>query len=267
MHTPQPLRTCAFRRLIACAAAAWLGLAAGAASAQTLKVLTAGAFKQVVVALLPALEAKTGMKIEVSNDTAGALARKVRAGEPFDVLVLPPGGLAPLGQEGHVNAASIRPVARVGIGVAVKAGSPRPALETVEQFKQAVLQARRVAYIDPAAGGSSGIYLSGLFDRLGVAAEVRAKAVLVPGGLVAERLVSGEADLAIHQISEILPVQGADLVGPLPESIQNYTTYAAGVAAKSRSPELEAAARALVQALAGAEAAQVIRAKGMMPAP
>jgi molybdate transport system substrate-binding protein len=261
MNAPITLRTRVFHGALVALAA--LGIAAPA-SAQTLKVLTAGAFKQVVVALVPSLEAKTGMKVEVDNDTAGALVRKVQAGEPFDVLVLPPGGLASLGKEGLVDPGSIKPVARVGIGVAVKAGSSRPALETVEQFKEAVLRARKVAYIDPASGGSSGIYLSGLFERLGIAADVRAKAVLVPGGLVAERLVSGEADLAIHQVSEILPVRGVDLVGPLPEGIQNYTTYAAGVSAKSRYAP---AARLLLQTLTAPEAVEVIRAKGMTPAP
>ena len=102
-----------------------------------------------------------------------------------------------------------------------------------------------------------------MFERLGIAADVRAKAVLVPGGLVAERLVSGEADLAIHQVSEILPVRGVELVGPLPEGIQNYTTYAAGVSAKTR---FAPAARVLLQALTAPEAVDVIRAKGMTPA-
>jgi len=126
-----------------------------------------------------------------------------------------------------------------------------------------VLAARKVAYIDPAAGGSSGIYLDGLFQRLGLAEAVRAKAVLVPGGLVADKLVSGEADLAIHQISEILPVRGAQLVGPLPEAIQNYTTYAGAVSAGSRHPD---AAQAFLLTLSGADAAQTVRAKGMLPA-
>lgn len=207
MNAPITLRTRVFH--LALIAVAGLGIAAPA-SAQTLKVLTAGAFKQVVVALVPALEAKTGMKIEVDNDTAGALVRKVQAGEPFDVLVLPPNGLATLGKEGLVDAGNIQPVARVGIGVAVKAGSPRPALATVEHFKEAVLRARKVAYIDPASGGSSGA------------------------------------------------------VGPLPEGIQNYTTYAAGVSAKSRCA---AAARVLLQTLTSPEAVEVIRAKGMTAAP
>lgn len=250
-------------RLLCAAVLVSLGIAAPAAAQTTLKILTAGAFKQVVVALLPTIEAKTGLKVEVDNDTAGALVKKVEAGASFDVLVLPPNGLAALGKGGFVEADTIRPVARVGIGVAVKAGDPRPPMETVDHFKDAVQKARRVAYIDPAAGGSSGIYLDGLFQRLGIAADVRAKAVLVPGGLVAEKLVAGEADLALHQVSEILPVRGATLVGPLPEGIQNYTTYAAGVSTKSRSA---AAARAVLDVLTSPDAMSVLQAKGMTPA-
>jgi len=239
-----------------------LALTATLAQADTIKVLTTGAFKQVVVALVPAFEARTGHKVEVQNDTAGALARRIQGGESFDVLVLTPAGLKTLAAEGKVTAESVAPLAKVAIGVAVKAGAPRPALASVEDFKQAVLAARKVAYIDPAAGGSSGIYLDGLFQRMGIAEAVRAKAVLVPGGLVADKLVSGEADLAIHQISEILPVQGAQLVGPLPEAIQNYTTYAGAVSSSSSHPP---AALAFLANLTGTEAAQTIRAKGMQP--
>lgn len=241
-----------------------LALTATLALADTIKVLTTGAFKQVVVALVPAFEARTGHKVEVQNDTAGALARRIQGGESFDVLVLTPAGLKTLAAEGKVTAESVAPLAKVAIGVAVKAGAPQPAMASVEDFKQAVLAARKVAYIDPAAGGSSGIYLDGLFQRMGIAEAVRAKAVLVPGGLVADRLVSGEADLAIHQISEILPVAGAQLVAPLPEAIQNYTTYAGAVSVRSSHPQ---AAQAFLTALSGAEAAQTIRAKGMQAVP
>lgn len=239
-----------------------LALTATLARADTIKVLTTGAFKQVVVALVPAFETRSGHKVEVQNDTAGALARRIAAGESFDVLVLTPAGLKTLATEGKVTVDSVAPLARVAIGVAVKAGAAQPAMASVEDFKQAVLAARKVAYIDPAAGGSSGIYLDGLFQRMGIAEAVRAKAVLVPGGLVAEKLVSGEADLAIHQISEILPVSGAQLVAPLPEAIQNYTTYAGAVSARSSHPQ---AAQAFLATLSGTEAAQTIRAKGMLP--
>ncbi|MGI4777608.1 MAG: substrate-binding domain-containing protein [Janthinobacterium lividum] len=238
-------------------------LSAAAAHADTLKVLTAGAFKQVVVAIAPAFESRTGHKLDIQNDTAGALLRRVGAGESFDVLMLTPAALQTLAAAGRVVPDSVTPLATVGIGVAVKAGSPKPRLDTVADFRQALLDARKVAYIDPAAGGSSGIYVDGLFQRLGIADAIRAKAVLVPGGLVAERLVTGEADLAVHQISEILPVAGVELVGPLPAEIQNETTYAGAIAGDTAHA---ATARSLLAAMAGPEAAGVLASKGMKPA-
>ena len=116
------------------------------------------------------------------------------------------------------------------MGVAVKEGAARPDIGTVEAFKRALIAAKSVAYIDPKAGGSSGIYFDKLLDRLGIGNEVRAKAKLKQGGYVAELVVSGEAEIALHQISEIVPVKGAVLVGPLPAEVQNTTVYAAGSA-------------------------------------
>ena len=251
------------RRLAALALLPAALLAASAAQADTIKVLTSGAFKQVVLALVPGFEARTGHKVEVQNDTAGALSKRIEGGEAFDVVVLTPAGLKPFAADGKVVADSVAPLARVAIGVAVPAGAPKPAIATVDEFKAALLAARKVAYIDPASGGSSGIYLDGLFQRIGIADAVHAKAVLVQGGYVAEKLPSGEADLAVHQISEILPVKGVDLVGPLPEAVQNYTTYAGAVGGHTTHPQ---AARAFLAALHGPEAAETLRTKGMDPA-
>jgi len=232
-------------------------------SAAEIKVLVAGAYKGVLVALQPAFEQKTGHKLVVDNGTAGQLAKRVNDGEAFDVVVVPTGGMKELVAAGKVAADSVADVARVGIGVAVKAGSPAPNIGSVDAFKQALLAARNVAYIDPAAGGSSGIYLDKLFERMDIAAQVRAKAVLVPGGYVAERVVSGEADLGIHQISEILAVPGATLVGPLPAEIQNFTVYAVGIASKSGQAEI---ARSLVGMLRDDAATAVLAQRGMEPA-
>lgn len=238
-----------------------LSVVPAAAQAATIKLLTGGAFKQVVLALVPGFQARTGHKVDVQNDTAGALQKRIAGGEAFDLAVITPPVLQALAAQGHVVAASIVPLAKVAIGVAVKSGAPAPAIATVDEFKQAVLDARKVAYVDPAAGGSSGIYLDGLFQRMGIADQVRAKAVLVPGGLVADRLVTGEADLAIHQISEIIPVKGVTLVGPLPEAVQNYTTYAGALSSRAANGE---AARALLATLTSPEAAEILRSKGMM---
>ena len=251
------------RRLAPCLYLATLAVVPPAAGAATIKVLTGGAFKQVIVALVPGFEARTGHKVEVQNDTAGALQKRIAGGEAFDLAVITPAVLQALATQGHVVSGSIVPLAKVAIGVAVKTGAPSPAIGTVDQFKQAVLDARKVAYVDPAAGGSSGIYLDGLFQRMGIADQVKAKAVLVPGGLVADRLVTGEADLAIHQISEIIPVKGVTLVGPLPEAIQNYTTYAGALSSRAAQAD---AARALLATLSSPEAAEILRVKGMMPA-
>ena len=237
----------------------------GAASAADIKVLTAGAYKPVVLALQADFEARTGHRLKVENDTAGALQRRVAAGEAFDVLVITPAALAQLVQAGKVEdgsktAGATRSLARVAIGVAVKNGATAPDISTVSAFQNALLSARAVAYIDPAAGGSSGIYMSQLFEKWGLADRIKAKAVLVPGGLVAQRVVDGQADIAIHQISEILAVPGATLVGPIPAEIQNYTVYAGGVSAAAADP---AAARALLDLLAGQAAAAVLKSKGM----
>ena len=232
------------------------------AHADTVKVLTSGAYKPVVLALVPGFEARTGHTVVVSNDTAGALARRVQGGEIFDLLVLTPAGLQPFVADGKVAADSVKPLARVAIGVAIPAGAPPIEVGTVEQFRQALLRARRVAYIDPAAGGSSGIYLDGLFQRMGIAEHVRAKAVLVNGGLVAQKLVTGEADLAVHQISEILPVAGAEFVGPIPEAVQNYTTYAGALSARALHAE---AGQAFLDLLAGEAGRAQLAWRGMYP--
>ena len=256
------MTTC-FTRALAATGFAFLSqvLFISSAPAETLKVLTTGAFKQVVVAVAADYEKRTGHKIDIQNDTAGAVTKRVTAGEAFDVLVLTPAGLKTLGSSGNIDASSILPLAKVAIGVAVKQGASLPALKTVEDFQAAVRNARKVAIINPASGGSSGIYLEGLFQRMGMADEVKAKAVLVNGGLVAEKIVTGEADLAIHQISEILPVAGVTLVGPLPEAIQNFTAYAGAGNANTSKKEL---ANAFLQLFVSNQGKSIIREKGMM---
>lgn len=236
-----------------------LALCTGAFAAD-LKVLTAGAFKPVVVALAPVFEQRTGHKLSIDNDTAGALQKRIAGGEAFDLVVLTPAAIEQLAAAGQVSAGSAVRLARVAIGVAVKQGAPVPDISSVAAFRQALLDARAVAYIDPAAGGSSGVYLSQLFVKMGIAPQIQAKAVLVPGGLVAQRLVSGEADLAVHQVSEILAVPGATLVGPIPPEVQNYTVYAGAVGAAARDA---AAAQAFLALLGSAEARAVLAQKGM----
>lgn len=230
------------------------------AIAADLKVLTAGAFKPVVTAVVADFEKQSGHKVTVENDTAGALLRRIGGGEAFDLVVLTPGALDELTKAGKIAPGSATKLARVAIGVAVKRGAPLPDIGTVAAFQNTLLSARAVAYIDPAAGGSSGIYLSQLFEKMGIADRIKPKAVLVPGGLVAQRLVTDQADIAIHQISEILAVPGAVLVGPIPVEIQNYTVYAGALSADGKSLD---AARALLAALRSASAREIMTAKGL----
>jgi molybdate transport system substrate-binding protein len=247
------------RLLLSCLLPA-LQLASSSASAAEIKVLTAGAFKPVVIALAPEFEQQTGHKLKVENDTAGALTKRISEGEQFDVAILTPAALEQFVKSGKIADGSVQRLARVAIGVAIKTGAAAPDISSVAAFKKTLLDARAVAYIDPAAGGSSGIYLSKLFEQMGIAAQIKPKAVLVPGGLVAERVVNGEADIGIHQISEIIAVPGATLVGPIPAEIQNYTVYAGGVGTQ---PVDAAAARAFVQALSGERGKAILKAKGM----
>ncbi|MGH6663500.1 MAG: molybdate ABC transporter substrate-binding protein, partial [Pseudolabrys sp.] len=198
-------------------AAVALSLALPAANAAEVKVLTAGAFKQVVLALVPNYERQTGNHVTVDNDTTGGLKKRIEGGEAFDIVVVTPAVVDELIASGKVAAGSRVNLASVGVGVVVKAGAPKPDIGTVEKFKQALLKARSVAYIDPASGGSSGIYIDKLLQKLGIADQIRPKAKLKKGGLVAELVANGEAELGLHQISEIVPVKGVTLVGPLPK--------------------------------------------------
>ena len=233
-----------------------------AAGATELKLLTAGAFKSTVMALLPEYERTSGNKVLVENDTAGALMKRIKAGESFDVVVMTPEGIDQLTGEGKVISGSRTNLARVGVGVMVKTGANKPDISTVEAFKKAVLEAKSISFIDPASGGSSGIYVEKLLERLGISDQVRPKEKLKQGGSVADYVESGQAELGIQQISEILPHAGVTLVGPLPKEIQNYTVYAAGIGTGTQESD---AAKALIASLVSPSAQALFKSKGMEP--
>jgi molybdate transport system substrate-binding protein len=234
------------------------------ADAAEIKVVSGGAFKQVLGALAALYEKEAGNTLTIGYQTVGQHLALIRDGkETFDVAVLTPEAIDGLAKDGKIVSGTRADLAKTGVGVVVKKGAPVPDIGTVEAFKQTLLAAKSVAFIDPKAGGSSGIYVERLLERLGIAAQVNAKAVLVQGGAVAEHVADGEAEIGIHQISEILPVAGATLVGPLPADIQNFTIYAAGVGTAAQNG---AEAAALVRFLSGPHALPIIKAKGMEPA-
>jgi len=234
------------------------------ANAAKIEVISGGAFKQVLNALVARYQTDSGNTVNVTYRTVGQHLKLIKDGEEsFDVAILTPEAIVGLAKDGKVVCGSGADLARTGVGVVVKEGAPLPDIGTVEALKQALLAAKSVAYIDPKAGGSSGIYVGKLIERLGIADAVNAKAVLVQGGDVASHVVDGEAEIGIHQISEILAVKGAILVGPLPAEIQNFTVYSAGVSATAKDG---ATASEFVKFLAGSHALPIIKAKGMEPA-
>ena len=237
-----------------------VGVAVRPADAAEIKVLSAGAMRGVVDALLPEFEKQTGHKVTVDNATAGVLAQRIEDGEPFDVAVITAVVVDSLAGRGKIANDSRVALAKVGMGVAVKAGAPLPDIKTVDAFKRTLLEAKSVAYINPKAGGTTGVFFERLIDKLGIGSEVRAKAKLKDGGYVADLVASGEAEVGVHVISEIVPVKGAVLVGPLPPEIQTTTTYVGGVSTASANAE---AAKALIQFIAGPASVPVLQAKGM----
>jgi molybdate transport system substrate-binding protein len=245
-------------RISTLAAAALLVFSVGAHAAEV-RVLSAGAMRAVVEALKPQFEKQTGHTLSIDKDTAGGLAKRIGGGEAFDATIITPKVIDDLIAQGKIAAGSRKDVAKVGMGVAIKEGAARPDISTTEAFKATLLAAKSIAYIDPKAGGSSGIYFDKLLERLGIADQIQPKAKLKQGGYVAEMVAAGEVELAVHQISEIVPVKGVTLVGPLPADVQNITVYAAGLAP---APRDAAAAKAFLELLTGSEAAAILKAQG-----
>jgi molybdate transport system substrate-binding protein len=233
-----------------------------AATAAEVRVLTAGAMKEAILAVVPDFERATGHKVVLDTDTAGALSRRIEGGEAVDLAVVTASVI-----DGLIGKGKLAPgrtdLATVGIGVVVKEGAPLPDISSADAFKRLLLAAKSIAQVDPASGGTSGIYLAGLYERLGIADQIKPKLVLVHGGSSALLVAKGEAEIAIQQISEIIAVPGVRFAGPLPTEIQDTTTYSAALGAHAKERD---AASALIALLRGAQAASVLRSKGMKPA-
>lgn len=197
--------------------------------AQELRVLSGGAAKSLVE---PLAKSFPQAKVEVRYQPMGPLAESLAQGAEVDLVVVTEEALPRLERANLVKRGA-KPIARVGIGVAVNEKAPTPDISTVEAFRRTLLAAKSVVYIDPKVG-TSGKHVAQVLERLGIAAEVNAKARLGQGGYIVEPVGRGEVELGIHQISEILPVKGVKLAGPLPPELQKYTTYVAAPVAQSR---------------------------------
>ncbi|KMO36165.1 ABC transporter substrate-binding protein [Methylobacterium tarhaniae] len=241
-----------------------LPLLAGAASATELRVVSSGGFAAAYRALAPDFERRTGDKLATEwgpsmGHTPQAVPARLARGEPIDVVVMVDYALDDLIKQGKVEADSRTPLARSGIAVAVRAGTPKPDIATVEGLRKTLLAAKSIAYSDSA----SGVYIEReMFKRLGIADEVKDKARMIPAEPVAAVVARGEAEIGFQQLSELKPVPGIEIVGLLPQEVQLYTVFSAGIVAGSREKE---AARALVRFLASPEAAPAVRESGMEP--
>ncbi len=235
---------------------------AGTAHGGELKVLTSVAMKGVLEQLAPELRRETGCGLSMSYGPGGVVLRRVRAGDPSDVVIAPPEVVEALIGEERIVAGSQRLIARSVIGVAVRSGAVKPGIGTVDEFKQALLRARSVAYTDPATGAASGVHFAGILDRFGIANEINAKAKFGDGGPVAEYVARGEAELAVQQLCEHMLVKGVDIVGPLPAELQKVTTFAAAVAAAAAHPRQ---ASALIDLLLAAHVQAAMPTHGLEP--
>jgi molybdate transport system substrate-binding protein len=223
---------------------------------QTVRVLSTLALKGAVFRLAGRYEAAKAVRIDADFAPTVGLLPRLRGGERADIVILTREGLDELAAEGNVVAASVVDLARSYVGIAVRAGAPHPDIATEAAFSANLLAARSVAY---SKIGASGIYFAGLIERLGIAAEINAKATIT-SGFTAERLVSGEADLAVQQISELKQVEGIEVVGPIPLSLQTPAVFSAGRMAASQQA---AQADALLRYLASPEVAPVLIETGL----
>jgi molybdate transport system substrate-binding protein len=240
-------------RTIALATTA-LALAFGStAHAAEIKVLSTNALKSVLLDLGPKFEKSSGDKLAITWGTAAELTKEIMKGAAVDVAVITDAGVAGLIKDGKL--ASSTPLARSGIAVAVKKGAPKPKLGSADDFKAMLLSAKSIAYVET---GASGIYLKGVFDRLGVAGAIKDKLKSVKAA--GEAVANGEAEIGFTQVSEILPFEGADVGGMLPPDVQSFTSFSLGVESKDSKPAAE-----FVKFLKTPEATAVIKAKGLEP--
>jgi molybdate transport system substrate-binding protein len=224
-----------------------------------LRVLSTLALKGAVHGLADRYQAAGGARINAEFAPTLALLQRLRAGEAADVVILTREGLDEITREGRVVAESCVDLARSYVGLAVKAGAAHPDIATEASLRAALLGARSVAY---SRLGASGILFAKLIEQLGIASDINARAVIIPQGFTAERLVTGEADLAVQQISELKQIEGIEVVGPIPYELQTPAVFSAGrMAATNEAAEADR----LLRFLASPEVAPALRESGLEP--
>ncbi|HTT49438.1 MAG TPA: substrate-binding domain-containing protein [Pseudolabrys sp.] len=225
----------------------------------TIRILSTHAALDVLNVLGPKFERAHGCRLSYGYDPAKAVKRQVETGAAFDVAIVTRPVFDDLVAQGRMLAEPRADVGRSGLGLSVRAGAAKPDIGTTEAFKRTLLAAKSVAR---STEGTSGIYFDRLIERLGLAEAMRDKIVLGPSGRVAELVARGEAEMAVQQVPELLPVAGAQYVGPFPPELQLYSDFTAGIASASRHRDVAAA---FVKALTAPEAAALFKAAGLEP--
>jgi molybdate transport system substrate-binding protein len=248
---------CAVYLFVATALTTW-SLAAMAAE---LKVVAPNAVKEAVAEIAARFEKETQHKPVLSWAGSEAISKRVSNGEIFDVVVSTSPGVDRLAKDGRLVAASKRDFSRSAVAAAVKAGAARPDVSTVEGLRQALLKAESIAI----SSGASGRYLEGLFQKLGVAEQIKHKIKQPPSGAqIGDLLARGEVELGFQQVTELIHAKGFQYLGPLPAEVQGYTIWSVAVHTNSKEAD---AARAFVNAISAPQSAAAIRSSGMEPTP
>jgi molybdate transport system substrate-binding protein len=252
-----PLATAA---AISCAVLASASI--GIARAADVKILCASGMREVVSELQPPLERTTGNRVTVNFGEAGDLRKRIQGGENVDVVVMPRVVLDQVLSDRNIVNGTIVDLAQSSMGIGVRADAAKPDISSADGLKRALLAARSIAVTDPASGGVAGVYIADVFQRLGIAEQLKPKLRLTRGQRNAEFVASGEAEIAIQLSSEIRVVPGIEFI-PLPAEFQRTFVFSAALGSNTREVD---ASRAVLQFLSGPEAIAIIQAKGMDPA-
>ena len=238
----------------------WFAPIASAQSAP-LHVFVSNGVRAVAEELLPQCERAIGHPLALEYSAAALLKKKIDAGEPFDAVLLTTEVTDELIKEGKVTSASRADLARAGVGLGIRSGAPKPDISTPDALKRALLNAKSITY---AKDGAARVLIENIFDKLGVTDQIKPRVILqtVPGN-PQTAVAEGKAEMVLTLVSEILPVHGIELVGPVPKQLQSYISFRGGVSANTKNSE---AAAALIKFFTGPKAAAVYKAKGMEPA-
>jgi len=247
-------------------AAAFVSLSLWAGSkparADEIKVMASVALKSTLDDLATKFEGTGGGKVTMVYGLAAQLKQRISDGEADDVAILIRPMMEDLLRQGKLADGSLVNVGGTPIAIAIRAGAPKPDIGTVDALKHTLIAAKSISYADPAKGGASGVYFAKVVEQLGLTDELKAKTILVPGAQAPELVAKGEAELGVAQGSEIIPIAGAEMLGPLPGNYGSVTLFTAGVAATSKGPD---AAKAFIKFITGPDAAPVLKAKGFNP--